>query len=94
MVTRSLADVPRGAQRLLVALVELRSQGYDGAHYDTLAALLGQHVRHVKASAWAARDAGLVTVDVGGGRARPSVVKLTPEGAALVPVPSSGRAGA
>lgn len=89
----TLVDFPKGVARLVVALAELRAQGFDGAHYDTLAALLGQHVGHVKASARAAQEAGVVSIDVGGGRAKPSVVRLTDAGAALVPVPTARRPG-
>lgn len=88
MVTtvKTLADLPKGVQKLVVALAELRTQGYEGAHYDTLSTLLAQHVRHVKASAWCGRDLGVLVVEVGGGRSKPSVVSLTELGASLVPV--------
>lgn len=90
----TLLDLPRGAASLVVALGKLRAQGYEAAHYDTLAALLGQHVGHVKASARAARDAGVVAIDVGGGRGKASAVRLTDAGAQLVAVSTPGSAGA
>jgi len=90
----TLLDLPRGAASLVVALGKLRTQGYEGAHYDTLATLLGQHVGHVKASARAGVDAGVVSIDVGGGRGKPSVIKLTDAGALLVAVQTSSGTGA
>lgn len=89
----TLLDLPRGAASLVVALGKLRAQGYEGAHYDTLATLLGQHVGHVKASARAALDAGVVTIDVGGGRGKPSVIRLAEAGARLVSVPTASGTG-
>jgi hypothetical protein len=82
----TLLDLPRGAAAVVVALYKLEVEGYEGAHYDTLAALLGHHVAHVKASVASAKSAGAVAVDVGGGRSKPSTVRLTPEGRALVAV--------
>ena len=90
---KTLADLPKGVAKLVVALVELRRKGYEGAHYDTLATLLAQHVRHVKASAWSARDLGVVSIEVGGGRAKPSVVAVTELGASLVPVQAPSGSG-
>lgn len=85
----TLLDLPKGVAKLVQALVELKRQGYDAAHYNTLALLLAQHLNHVKASAREARDLGLVVIDVGGGKGKLSAVRLTDAGAALVAVPTA-----
>jgi MarR-like DNA-binding transcriptional regulator SgrR of sgrS sRNA len=90
----TLLDLPKGAAAVVVALGKLRAQGFEAAHYDTLAALLGHHVNHVKASVAKAQAAGVVITSVGGGRKKKSAVWLSKAGLALVAVPTSGRAGA
>lgn len=86
---KTLLDYPKGVAKLVQTLAQLRADGYDAAHYNTLSALLAQHLNHVKFSARKARELGLVVIDVGGGKGKLSAVRLTEAGAALVAVPTA-----
>lgn len=88
----TLLDLPKGVAKLVSTLAQLEAQGYSAAEYATLAVMLDQHVRHVKASARIALKHGVLVVTGGGGRGKKATVQLTDAGRSLVAVPATSGA--